>query len=148
MRRRAHGLSGTTISGRWEESGSRRIRFDGLYFAEILAFARLRPVMTAVIILPIEVESLFSGNLLPKFSLNEAIAFPHPSMVKSHCHQLPFRSQQRQSSVHVKVEPSIRVHVVPYQRGQRGVVAWRHPSVPTGISTTGATLPKFRASLG
>jgi hypothetical protein len=46
MRRRAHGLSGTTISGRWEESGSRRMRFDGLYllyFAEILAFARLRP---------------------------------------------------------------------------------------------------------
>jgi hypothetical protein len=43
------------------------MRFDGLYFAEILAFARLRPVMTAVIILPIEVESLFSGNLLPKF---------------------------------------------------------------------------------
>src|ERR1700730_15459619 len=26
----------------------------------------------------------------------------------------------------------IRVHVLPYQRGQRGVVAWCHPSVPTG----------------
>jgi len=32
------------MSGRWEESGSRRMRFDGLYFAKILGFARLRPM--------------------------------------------------------------------------------------------------------
>jgi len=50
-------------------------------------------------------------------------------------------------SVHVKVEPSIRVHVLPYQRGQRGVVAWCHPSVPTGDLDRWRTLPKFRASL-
>jgi hypothetical protein len=30
------------------------------------------------------------------------------------CHQPPFRLQQRQPGVHVKVEPSIQVHVLPY----------------------------------
>jgi hypothetical protein len=65
------------------------------------------------------------GHLRPIASSHKSVTLvslcrgrPNSRVISRH-----FDLQQRQPSVHVKVEPPIRVHVLPYQRGQRGVVA-------------------------
>jgi hypothetical protein len=55
--------------------------------------------------------------------INDLSLIAYRGRPNSRVTRLPFRSQQRQSGIHVEIKSAIRIHVLPNQQCQRSVVA-------------------------